>query len=121
MSSPFSPVRSILTDWCHDWPYSVVQLLPGGWDTGDETDHAKEILLWVRDWHQPTREATHSSDPLRTFAQFTRIVLAIQVLSAGVTLPCKYILRRGVYRSLAVLLGPVMLLAVIVTGLAAKL
>jgi hypothetical protein len=46
---PFSPVPSMSTDRCHDWPYSVVQLLPGGWDTGDETDHAKEILLWVRD------------------------------------------------------------------------
>ncbi len=32
---------------CNTLSLSVVQLAPGGWDTGDETDRAKEILLWV--------------------------------------------------------------------------
>lgn len=63
---------------------------------------------------------TSCTGPPSGSRQFTRIVLAIQVLSAGTTLPCKYITRRGVYRSLGVLLGPVMLGAVLITGLFVK-
>ena len=48
--------------------------------------------------------------------QFTRIIIGIQVLSAGVTLPSKFVSRRRVQGSLAILLGPVMLVAVLLVG-----
>jgi NhaP-type Na+/H+ or K+/H+ antiporter len=54
------------------------------------------------------------------FVQFTRIVLGIQVLSAGVTLPSKPFIKPRTRKSLFTLLGPVMLLAVIICGLFAK-
>ncbi|KAK1921087.1 Cation/H+ exchanger [Papiliotrema laurentii] len=52
--------------------------------------------------------------------QFTRIVLGIQVLSAGVTLPSKLCIKSRMRDSLLVLLGPVMLSAVVISGLFAK-
>ncbi|KAI9343710.1 Cation/H+ exchanger [Pilaira anomala] len=47
--------------------------------------------------------------------QFTRVVIAIQVMAAGVTLPKAYL--RKEFRSLLILLGPVMIFMWIVSGL----
>jgi hypothetical protein len=52
--------------------------------------------------------------------QFTRIVLGIQVLSAGVTLPSRIIIKPSMVKSLMMLLGPVMLFAVGIGGCLAK-
>lgn len=47
-------------------------------------------------------------------------MLGIQILSAGVTLPSRIILKGSMVKSLAVLLAPVMLFAVLVGGALAK-
>jgi hypothetical protein len=51
---------------------------------------------------------------LQLTPKFTRIVLGIQVTSAAVTLPSKIIAKKPFTRSLAVLLGPVMVSAVLI-------
>ncbi|KAI5450990.1 Na+/H+ antiporter [Naganishia albida] len=71
----------------------VIQLVPGGWEDGSESDLAK---------------------------QFTRIVLGIQVLSTGAVLPARFLLRKNVRQTLAVLLGPVMLFQTLVVAGFAK-
>ncbi|KAJ9096790.1 hypothetical protein QFC21_005061 [Naganishia friedmannii] len=76
---------------------NVIQLVPGGWEDGTEKDGAKMVLLW-----------------------FTRIVLGIQVLSTGATLPARFLLRNNVRRTLAVLLGPVMIFQTLVVAAFAK-
>jgi hypothetical protein len=64
----------------------------------------------------------HSTRPLAfPDHQFTRLVLSIQVLSAAVTLPSRFVVRPQVWKSLIVLLGPVMLLATFTVGAFAKL
>ncbi|KAI7883816.1 Cation/H+ exchanger [Mucor mucedo] len=47
--------------------------------------------------------------------QFTRIVIAIQVMAAGVSLPKAYLQKE--YKSLLILLGPVMVFMWVVSGL----
>lgn len=56
----------------------------------------------------------------RASLQFTRIVLGIQVLSTGAILPARFLLRKNVRQTLAVLLGPVMLVQTLVVAGFAK-
>jgi hypothetical protein len=100
----------------HCLPLSVIQLVPGGWEDGHESDTAKQVLLWVRPsplLFYPT--LAHLQSP-----QFTRIVLGIQVLSTGAILPARFLLRKNVRQTLAVLLGPVMLFQTLVVAGFAK-
>jgi hypothetical protein len=63
----------------------------------DEDDESKSMLLW-----------------------FTRIVLGVQVTSAAVTLPSAVLLKQRMYKSLSILLLPVMGVAVVTVALFAK-
>jgi len=64
-----------------------------GWVSGDEGDEARSFLLWT-----------------------SRLVLAIQVLSAALTLPSRYVALRKNQITLLVLLLPVMTLAWLVSA-----
>ncbi|GHJ88066.1 hypothetical protein NliqN6_4468 [Naganishia liquefaciens] len=77
---------------------NFIQLVPGGWEDGKESDTGKQVLLW-----------------------FTRIVLGIQVLSTGAILPAGFLLRKNVRKTIAVLLGPLMLSQTLIVGCFAKL
>lgn len=76
----------------------LVQVIPGGWEDGEETDQSQFVLLWL-----------------------TRIVICLQVLSTGVTLPEGYLLRKNVRQTLLILLGPAMTVKVILVGMFTKL
>jgi NhaP-type Na+/H+ or K+/H+ antiporter len=58
--------------------------------------------------------ASWSADPEYLTFQTTRIVIAIQVLFTGIALPKAYLLKE--WRSLLILLGPVMTTAWFVVG-----
>ena len=53
--------------------------------------------------------------------KFTRVVLGIQVLSTGAILPAGFLLRKNVRKTIAVLLGPLMLSQTLIVGCFAKL
>jgi len=56
-----------------------------------------------------------SADPEYLTFQITRIIIAIQVLFTGIALPKAYVLKE--WRSLAILVGPVMTIAFFAVGL----
>lgn len=89
--------------------------MPGDWEDEDESDRAKNTLLWASVQLVGSFNVD-VADP----EEFTRIVLGIQVLSAGVTLPSRIILKASMVKSLSILLAPVMLFAVLIGGCLAK-
>lgn len=70
----------------------------------------------VTNWIRPYDYALHSVENLDTITlYFTRVVLGVQLVLAGVQLPSKYL--KTEWKSLALLLGPVMTIMWIVTSL----
>ena len=67
-------------------------------------------------WVRPEEYALHSVETLDTITlYFTRLVLGVQLVLAGVQLPSKYL--KTEWKSLALLLGPIMTVMWLVTSL----
>jgi len=67
-------------------------------------------------WVRPAEYASHNAEDLETITlYFSRLVLGVQLVLAGVQLPSKYLKKE--WKSLALLLGPGMTIMWVVTSL----
>jgi NhaP-type Na+/H+ or K+/H+ antiporter len=67
-------------------------------------------------WVRPAEYAFHNAEDLETITlYFSRLVLGVQLVLAGVQLPSKYLMKE--WKSLALLLGPGMTVMWIITSL----
>lgn len=73
--------------------FGVLQFIDNDWHTGSHGNGHRQVLSW-----------------------FCKIVIGVQVLFAGSTLPSRYLLRKENVQSLAVLIVPVMTLSWLISS-----